>query len=83
MEEDFDIIDIIPQDVNPALGLFVCRTKEGLEFNVTPKGTEEYKTIILFQKELYIGKKLAATFYEYTEDGKPFHIIDSIVKDYD
>src|SRR5690606_2060346 len=28
MSDEFRIIDIVPQNVNPDLGLFVCRTKE-------------------------------------------------------
>lgn len=83
MSAEFEIIDIVPQDKNPELGLFVCRTKEGKEFKVTPKGDTDFKTLILFQKHIYIGKPLTCTFYEYTDDGKPFHVLDNIVRDYE
>ena len=83
LDEEYKILDIISQDKNPNLGLFVCQTKEGKEFKVTPKGTEDFKQLILFQKHLFVGKPLTCTFYEYTEDGIPFHIIDNIVRDYE
>ena len=83
MDEEFTIIDVVSQDKNPSLGLFVCRTKEGKEFKVTPKGNVDFKELVLFQKHLYVGKPLTCTFYEYTEDGIPFHVIDNIVRDYE
>ncbi len=67
VDEEFTIIDIVGQDKNPELGLYVCRTKQGKEFKVTPKGDRDFKELILFQKHLYIGKPLTCTFYEYTE----------------
>jgi hypothetical protein len=83
VDEEFTIVDIVGQDKNPELGLFVCRTKHGKEFKVTPKGNRDFKELILFQKHLYINKLLTCTFYEYTEDGVPFHVIDNIVRDYE
>ena len=83
MDEEFRIIDVRPQDKNPDLGLFVCVTKDGQEFEVNPKGDADFKQIVLFQKHLYIGKLLTCTFYEYTEKGIPFHVIDNIVRDYE
>lgn len=83
IDEEFKIIDIIPQDKNPDLGLFVCITKQGKEFQVNPKGDTHFKSLVLFQKHLFINKMLTCTFYEYTEDMIPFHVIDNIVRDYE
>ena len=80
---EFTIIDIVPQEVDPSLGLFVCTTMEGREFKVTPKGNENYKKEILIKSHSFIGKQLTCVFYEYTEDGLPYHIIDNIVRDYE
>lgn len=74
-ENTYQIIDIIPQKKDPNKGLYVCQTDEGLEFEVTPKGTDEFKTLVLATKDLFIGKTLFCVFYEYTKDNKPFHII--------
>ena len=83
INNEFKIIDVISQDKNPELGLYVCRTIEGKEFQVTPTGDKTFKEILLYQKHLYIGKMLTCTFYEYTEDKKPFHVIENIVRDYE
>ena len=76
----FLIVDIIPQEKDPNKGLFVCKTEEGLEFLVTPKGNDEFKILLLATKDLFINKMLYCTFYEYTKDNKPFHIIYNKVK---
>lgn len=83
LDEEFEIVNVICQDKNPSLGLFVCVNKNGKEFKVTPKGDINFKELILYQKHKYIGKQLTCTFYEYTEDGIPFHIISNIVRDYE
>lgn len=77
----FPVIDIISQEKDPNKGLFVCRTEDGLEFEVNPKGTDEYKMLVLSMKDLFINKMLQCTFYEYTKDNKPFHIIYNKIVD--
>ena len=83
IDEEFTIVDIVPQDKNPSLGLYVCVTKEGREFKVTPRGDEDFKELLLLQKHLYLNKQLTCTFYEYTEDLIPFHVIDNLIRDYE
>ena len=80
---EFPIIDVISQEVDQSLGLFVCSTLDGKEFRVTPKGNENYKKEVLLKASSFIGKQLTCVFYEYTEDGLPYHIIDNIVRDYE
>ena len=82
ISQEFTIIDIIPQEVDPTLGLFVCAVGNE-EVKVTPKGNEAYKKRILANSSSFIGKQLTCEFYEYTEAGLPFHIIDNIVRDYE
>lgn len=83
MDAEFKIVDIIPQDKRPDLGLYVCRTKEGKEFKVTPHMSNDEAERLLILKHDYIGKMLTCTFYEYTEDGKPFHVNNSVIRDYE
>ena len=83
VSEEFTIVEIIPQEVDPTLGLFVCSTIEGKQFKVNPKGNEAYKKQILLNNHSFIGKQLTCVFYEYTEDGLPYHVIDNIVRDYE
>jgi hypothetical protein len=83
MDEEFTIIDVIPQEKDGTLGLFVCRTLDGNEVKVNPSGTEDFKRFVLFNKDQYIGKELTCWFYEYTEEGLPFHILRNLVRDYE
>ena len=80
---EFPITDVISQEVDQSLGLFVCSTLDGKEFKVTPRGNENYKKEVLLKASSFIGKQLTCVFYEYTEDGLPYHIIDNIVRDYE
>lgn len=80
IDDEFTIIDIARQKKDPDLGLFSCITKDGQEFLVTPSMTTEQKRELLYMKHLYIGKQLTCSFYEYTDAGIPFHIIDSNVR---
>jgi len=80
---EFKIIGITPQEKDPTKGNFVCITKGGLNFDVDPKGCEDYKREVLDNKQNYIGKNLTLTFYEWTEDKKPFHILEAVVRDYE
>lgn len=83
LDEEFKIIDIIPQQKDNTKGNYVCITKEGNKFDVTPKGIEDFKRELLLNRNNYIGKNLTCVFYEYTNDNIPFHIINNIVRDYE
>ena len=83
MDEEFVITDVVPSEKDETVGLFVCVTQGGKEFKVNPKGTTDFKRQTLFNRESFIGKQLTCHFYEYTDDGVPFHIIDNIVRDYE
>lgn len=83
IDHEFNITDIVPQEKDPSMGNYRCITTKGLYFDVTPKMTEEEKRELLYNKQEYIGKKLTCTFYEWTPDGKPFHVISNIIRDYE
>jgi len=83
ISNEFTIIDIISQKENILLGLFVCINKNGKIFEVNPSGTEEYKKNLLCDVNNIKGKKLTCEFYEYTIDYIPFHIVNSIIRDYE
>ena len=83
ISEEFTITGVVPQEVDPSLGMFVCTTPNGQEFTAPAKGNEAYKKLVMINASSFIGKQLTCVFYEYTEKGKPFHIIDNIVRDYE
>lgn len=83
IQEEFQIIGIKAQEENPEFGLYVCITKDGVEFNVTPTESADYKETMMLTPYLFVGKMLTCSFYEYTDTGKPFHINHNIVRDYE
>lgn len=83
LDDDFMIMDIVPQEKNRTLGQFFCVTDDGKEFMVNPTGSEEYKQLLLIEKSNHIGKMLQCFFYEYTNDEKPFHIVKAVIRDYE
>lgn len=83
MDEEFKIVAIVPQEKDKSLGLYVCITKNGDEVRVTPTGTDAFKREILINKHNYIGKELTCSFYEYTDKGLPFHIVNSTIRNYE
>jgi len=83
ISSEFKIIDVVSQDKDSTKGNFVCITREGLRFEVNPKGDDAFKKEVLRNRSSYIGKNLTCSFYEWTKDMKPFHILDNTVRDYE
>lgn len=83
ISKEFIINDIIPQEKDPELGMYQCITPEGEYFNVTATVSTLAKEAMLVNKRNYIDKMLTCEFYEYTDKGIPFHIINNIVRDYE
>jgi len=83
ISSEFKIIHIEPQEKDDSKGNFVCITKTGLRFSVNPKGDDAFKREVLRNSSNYIGKMLTCSFYEWTAEGKPFHILDNTVRDYE
>lgn len=83
ISSEFKIIDIVPQKKDRTKGQFKCITKEGLHFDVNPMGNDAYKRSLLSNRNNIIGKALQCSFYEWTKDLKPFHIIENTIRDYE
>lgn len=83
ISSEFKIVDIVPQDKDTTKGNFRCITKGGLYFDVNPMGNDDYKRELLSNSSSYIGKDLQCSFYEWTKDLKPFHIIENTIRDYE
>jgi ATP-dependent DNA ligase len=79
---DFDIVRISRQPKRPDLGMFECVYK-GKEFTVNPTFSEEDKAKLLISPYDYIGKKLQTRFYEWSNDNKPMHVIETVIRDYE
>lgn len=79
---EFRIIDVVPQEKDDTLGMFVCTTGRE-EFKVPANGDMAFKQKVRLQPHKFIGKDLTIVFYEYTDKGIPLHIIENIVRDYE
>lgn len=82
-QNEYPIVDIVPEVKDPDKGLFVCITEEGKPFTVTPIENHEKRKEIMANPDAYIGKKITLTFYEYTKNGIPFHITETTIRDYE
>lgn len=87
-DEEFEIVGgVSAKGKDEGTVVFVCKTKEGKEFSVRPKGTREQRTAWLNEIDSLIGKELTVKFAEYTPDGIPFHpsgiAIGEAIRDYE
>lgn len=79
---DFRIISIIPQQKQPKLGMYLCRHK-GKEFTINPTKSDSFKEKLLLNRSQYIGLKVQTDFYEWTKEEKPFHIVNTVIRNYE
>ena len=82
-DEEFEIIDVIPMEAKPHLGLIVLQTPEGKQFKATPKCTEEQKAWYLENKAELIGKMGTVQFFSMTKAGVPRLPVFLSVRDYE
>lgn len=66
-------------------GLIVyrCKTFDGLEFDVRPRGTHEERAEIYKNINNYIGRYLTVRYQELTDDGIPRFPVGIAVRDYE
>lgn len=63
--------------------VFKCVTKQGKEFNVTPKFSLEERKEMWNKKESYIGKLLTVKFQELSKDKVPIFPVGIAIRDYE
>lgn len=72
MDDEFLVVDIIPSVDD--WGILVCEIGQSEQtFKVNAPGTIENKRQILHNKQDYIGRYINVEFFEWTDEGKPFH----------
>lgn len=71
LDEEFLVIDIVPSKDD--WGILVCLLPNNETFRVSAPGTIDNKRNILYNKLQYIGRYVTVEFFEWTNDGKPFH----------
>jgi DNA ligase-1 len=51
--------------------VFKCKTSDGTEFDVRPRGTQEERSLMWQNLNSYIGKPLTVKYQGLTDDGRP------------
>jgi hypothetical protein len=82
MEEEFPIVGYREAE-GPDAGtvIWVCRTEDGQEFSVRPRGTRAERAGWLETAESAIGKPLTVIFQERTEGGIPRFPVGKAIRD--
>lgn len=71
-DAEFEIIDVVEgKGKCEGQGTFVCKTKEGAEFNCRCRGEDSQREAFWKNKKDYIGKQLTVRFFEWTTGEKP------------
>ena len=63
--------------------IYRCKTKDGQEFDVRPRGTVEERQELFKDLPNVIGEMLTVRFPEYTDSGKPSQPVGIVVRDYE
>jgi len=78
LDDEFLVIDVISS--KDGWGILKCMLNQKI-FKVSAPGTIDEKTEILYNKEDYIGRMVNIEFFEWTNDGVPFHPIAKYFRD--
>lgn len=63
--------------------VFLVRDENGVEFDVAPKGSLEYKRKLFNELDSLIGKKLTVRYQEKSEAGVPIFPVGLVIRDYE
>jgi|TARA_B100001094_G_scaffold295835_1_gene317494 DNA ligase-1 len=63
--------------------IWVCKTKDGQEFRVRPRGTREERQEYFQNGKDYIGKMLTVRYQELTDEGIPRFPVGISIRDYE
>lgn len=74
-DEEFKIVGFTEGNSSTEKGciIWICETKDMKEFSVRPKGTFTERKKLFKNGNKYIGMELTVKFFDYTDDGVPFH----------
>lgn len=63
--------------------IFRCKTKDGKEFDVRPRGDREKRRYWYDNLKDIVGKMLTVRFQNYSEDGIPIFPVGIVIRDYE
>ena len=84
LDDEFEIVGFT-QGTGGETGcvIWICKTKDGKEFNVRPRGTREERQEYFRNGNNYIGKMLTVRYQELTDDGIPRFPVGISIRDYE
>jgi len=84
LDDEYEIIGF-KEGTNTDEGCVIweCKTPNGLEFSVRPRGTKEQRTEWFDNGESYISSLLTVRFQELTDDGVPRFPVGITIRDYE
>ena len=71
IDEAYEIVDIVPSEKDPSIGIVHCVTEDGRTFGTGAKFSIEERQEFLINKKDFIGKTAEIRFFEYTDAGLP------------
>lgn len=75
-DAEFKIVGFTESDKSTEKGAikWICETKKHKQFTVRPKGSLPERRKLFKNGNKYIGMYLKVVFFDYTDDGIPFHL---------
>ena len=71
-DSEFNIVDVTHgKGKFRKCAIFVCETKDRVQFNCAPEGEMEYRKELYRTRKNHIGKWLTVRYFELTKDGVP------------
>ena len=81
--EEYPIVGYVEGKGNDAGTVIWIVDVNGKQCKVRPKGTREYRSMMLSNASSYLGKMLTVQFQEFTNDGIPRFPVGLVVRDYE
>jgi DNA ligase-1 len=82
MEDEYEIVNFKEGDGrDKGTVIWVCSTKEGHEFNVRPRGTNEMRRDWFNNGSSYVGKMLTVIYQELSDHGIPRFPVGKSIRD--
>lgn len=84
LDDEFEIVGFVSgEGRDKGTVIWTCKTKDGSEFNVRPRGTWQERANWLTDAADFIGKHLTVRYQELTQDGIPRFPVGIVVRDYE
>ena len=84
LDDEFEIVGFSEAKGNDiGTVIWVCKTPNGDEFSVRPRGTRESKRVYFQNGNSYIGQQLTVRYQELTDEGIPRFPVGISIRDYE